>query len=88
MDNFFIFTLHKVGAHFGPMLNQLSTQHKLYNLPGDVYMQEALHIWIIRVDIEEWIAYGVKDRDAGMKDTTCNTDPSNRPILKLILHLG
>lgn len=44
MDNFFIFTLKKVGAHFGPMLSQLSTQHKLYNLAGDVYMQEALYI--------------------------------------------
>ena len=37
----FILTLRKVGAHFGLTLSQSSTQHKLYNIVGDVYMQEA-----------------------------------------------
>lgn len=50
--------------------------------------RKHLQIWIIRIDIEEWITHGVKDRDAGMKDTTRDADPNNKPILKLILQLG
>jgi len=34
-------TLRKVGAHFGPLVSKLRTQHKLHNITEAVYMQDA-----------------------------------------------
>jgi len=49
-------TLRKVGAQFGPIVSQLSTQHKFYNITGDVLVyiyRKHLQKRIIQIDIEE-----------------------------------